>query len=629
VEGNHRELPKLELSHDLTCEGIDWDLRRINIEPVAGAIVHAKFRRCRLWGYYTVFANQLDLQNCVVVAGIGPTGVGANATVTLDNCLVRCWHKSVCFLSPGKHELTLRNCTFHLVSNEWQTMFVAPSEASVHVESRGNLFHDSAQGYIIDTTHPESWDWHGQDNCFAGDFFETLVSKEDGSEHLTGDKGLTAWNKLRKTPEQDALELPSVELEIGRLQKLRGLDLITALEPEVQHLRAESHLATAGPAFPQLGAGEGYLTAQAAAAGRPVTDIELRPEAPDGKTCVLFRDGQQVAEARSLPEAMEMANDGDVIEIRTNNRIDAINWTGRGRRLTIRAAAGYAVSVAHLGQLTGGDRLTLVGLNLGSVQIGDYQGRLQESAPPSDHPIGGIDAIINCTFDDPSGGVRAPIAGDGETPVIIRNSLIPSLHVVLNVGSTLRVENCILNTSTYATWEGAEDTANVEIANCLHWLPDSASRGQVEASPVVHTRIESSMFVAPESVLGSPFPINQLEEHNNVYVMPNGMHYQHDVDLARLRSKLKASSGSVELLPRHFDPAQWRVRREATPDYQPRSDDEDYGAVIDNFTTIDDFDLSNVSKRNVVLASSDEAQTMWFRHSNDRAELTAGGTGKK
>lgn len=577
--------PAIQLDGPVTCEGLD--VSGLTLSHTPGLKQPFLFSACRFSNYCPVEANQVQMQNCILVSSEGVRCQGESGNVALENCLLRCWNCTVSF-AAGESHLSLKNCTMDLVSYEVHRMVRVSEGGQLTVDAEGNLLRDQTQGYLIDPTQAKHIDWRGKNNCFAGDFYQAFALSDDGQWKPTGAGGIEAWNSLWKQPEIDPLVLPDVSTEMGRIQRLVGPSLLSDLDLQMSSLRLQSGLTTSGPDVSIIGPGQPQLRALAAA-GRAVSPDQLRPERREDGAIVLLRDGNEVAGFRTVLEAINAAESGDHVEIRTDGDLGSITWTGRNRELTIRAGLGYSPSFVQLVQLDGGDRLSFEGLqveaNLGAVADLNWHRTASDAALTIGY--GTVARVANCTLLGPQsallGYVERTSNGVGAE---IRNSVVPRLLLVSSEGSITRIDNCVLKEAILQSNEPVSEPERVRFDRVAFWNPVQASRGQIYfGTDGIQVESKSSIFVAPEAVLGGD--LNQIHwtGTRNLFVYPNAMIYANISTLDDFQGRLGTDVDS-HAFPLQFDPHQWRIVPRESPGYNSRTDGKDYGAHIDQLATV-------------------------------------------
>ena len=212
-------------------------------------------------------------------------------------------------------------------------------------------------------------------------------------------------------------------------------------------------------------------------APQAVPESELRPERPEDGAIVLLRAGKEVRGFVTVKEALDAAQDQDVIELRTDGLVKDCYWTGDSRLLTIRAGAGYTPTIDGL-MSAGTDRLILEGLKIRhwlQASGGFCSGFVGDQLL---YPTqGSLVRMMNCTLLGEWGvsGVDAWMFGDGEALPEIVNCDIAFLRIGLRSGSTARLRNSVF-TDCYPNVESrtAAQPGTLEIERCVFWLPEPA-----------------------------------------------------------------------------------------------------------------------------------------------------------
>ncbi len=301
---------------------------------------------------------------------------------------------------------------------------------------------------------------------------------------------------------------------------------------------------------------------------------------PDGKPFVILRGGK-AAGYRTLQEAVDAAQDQDVIELRSDFKTTAVMCNGKGRLLTIRAAPGYLPVVQGLGS-AGDDRLILEGIAFAqSVGGGPWSGYEKGNVGS-----GGIVRLANCSV---PGLCRSWFRGPGGQPAEVSNCWIGHLNVGLQE-SPLRLTNSVLRSLVLDP--RSEKTSRLETDRCVLANPDP---GNPEPGYLAYFSLQA-MGRQPRLALAVSMkrsfvrsPLELVHVHNidftwegsgNVYSVPQSyLGGLYTPSLAAWRAKVKSDADSFEEVPPQIDPAPWRVRPDS-PGYVKRPDGRDYGADV-------------------------------------------------
>ena len=444
------------------------------------------------------------------------------------------------------------------------------------------MFHCQSQANeLIEAQSLPQVTWIGADNCFSGTWYQIW------EENVLKEKGLPAWNKLWKEPERDSREVDLLAFEWGRIQRLPNPERSLAVRAATEKMIAEHKLPEVGPDWTLVGPGAAYVRALAAE-GRAVPDSELRPERRDDGAIVLLRAGKEARGYVTLTEALDAAQDKDVVELRTDGLVKASHWTGASRLLTIRAGAGYTPTIDGDLASFGTDRLILEGLTIRDVLqcsggfSSDYVG---------DQPLyptqGSLVRMMNCTLLGERGksAAEAWMFGDGESLPEIVNCDISFLHIGLRSGGSARLRNSVLTECRPNVESRTAPPGTLEIERCAFWLPELAAHfggNSISSLSAIKIQAHRSIFVSQgDLTFGLPIPIDWTGS-GNTFVKP--LAFRHGINplqLEQFQTEFHTEADSIELPPWEFDPAQWRILRDKSPGYQPRPDGADYGADID------------------------------------------------
>ena len=573
-----------DIKADFSVEGCDLDLRSGPFSPFDRKNSTWRFHRCRMWGDPNGLVSKMRVTESVIISIYGnPAPVdGTETDYEFDNCLIRNNHSLIRYQASGSHTLRLRNCTFYAVAGAHPRLAHLAKEATLTVEATGNVFHCQSQATeLIEAQSLPQVTWIGADNCFSGNWYQVREG------NVVKEKGLPAWNKLWKEPERDSREVDLLAFEWGRVQRLPNPERSLAVRAATEKMIGEHKLPEVGPDWTLVGPGDAYVRALAAE-GRAVPKSELRPERRDDGAIVLLRAGKEVRGYVTLTEALDAAQDKDVVELRTDGLVNGSHWTGDSRRLTIRAGAGYAPTID--GELTsaGTDRLILEGLTIryvlqasggfGSDFVGDQ---------PLFPTQGSLVRMMNCTLLGERGRSIADawMFGDGESLPEIVNCDISFLRIGLRSGSTARLRNSVLTECRPNVESRTAPLGTLEIERCVFWSPEveNAFGGcPIHSLSAIKIQAHRSIFVSPvDLTFGLPIPIDWTGS-GNAFVKP--LAFRHGIQplaLEQFQIDFHTEADSIELPPWEFDPAQWRILRDKSPGYQPRPDGTDYGADID------------------------------------------------
>ena len=575
------------VDEDFSVEGCDLDFRSYTF-AAANPKSTWRFHRCRVWGDLNG-VSKLRITDSIIVSVLGSPGPLDGTSYELENCLIRVGHILMRYPDVGSHALRLRNCTFYAVAGGHVRLAQVGKGAKLSIDVTGNVFHCQSQyTALIDPQSMPQVTWTGANNCFSGTWYQIWEVQPDMSFTLK-EKGLPAWNKLLKEPERDSREVEMLAFEWGRIQRLANPERSRAVRAATETMIAQHKLPEVGPDWNLVGPGAAYVRALAAE-GRAVPESELRPERREDGPIVLLRDGKEVRGYLALQPALDAAENNDVVELRTDGIVKDARWTGRARLLTIRAGAGYTPIIDDNLVSSGTDRLILEGLTFGhAVQAsgGFMSPDFGDREPPLFSTQGSLLRMMNCTEIGPTNRsiVDGWLLNDGETLPEIVNCNLGSIRIGLRPGGTARLRNSVFGECRPNVESLTVQPGRLEIERCMFWLTEPAINvwgASVTALSPIKTRAHRSIFVSPvDLTYGHPHAIDWTGTEN-VFVKPNAfLSGKAPLQLEQFQTEYQTETGSIELPPWEFDPAQWRILRDKSPGYQPRPDGTDYGADID------------------------------------------------
>ncbi len=567
-------VPQLIKATDATIdiEGCDFDTRDA-LRFFEGTGPSWEFRRCRLWGgNLNFYGRRVRLADCLLVGGRDFLGVHSDCRVEIDNCL-SCVPGTLVTVGGANGTVRLKDSTFVFAGfggacavQLWDNVTEARVEAS------GNLFvwavsHHS--GPLAGKDWQKRVRWQGRDNLYAGGF-----SWENKPGERVG--GLAEWNKLWAKPEEGSREAPELALEWSRPNGLDGAGTRAYYEPAVAAAKRRYNLPELGPDWDLIGPGDTYLKALEQAAGKPIPKERLRADVPDDKPFVILRGGKDAASYHTLQEAVDAAQDRDVIELRTDFKSAGATCNGKGRLLTLRAGPGYLPVLRNLGS-GGEDRLVVEGITfLGDVSGGPWGG-YEKGYGGS----GGIVRLANCSVPGHCGGW---FRGPGGQPAEVSNCWIGHLHAGLQE-SPLRLTNSVLRSLSLDP--RAEKPSRLETDRCVLANPEPGypffsnlqSAGQRQGVALA-VSVKRSFVRSPVELVHADNVDFTWKGSGNVYSVPQGYwHGLYTPSLAAWRAKFKSDGDSFEEVPPHLDPVQWRIRTDS-PGYVKRQDGRDFGADV-------------------------------------------------
>jgi serine/threonine protein kinase len=542
-------------------EGCDFDARRAG-PFLMGGEERWEFTRCRFWlreAFEYSGRQGLHCRDCLFLTSRW-CRAGPGAVIEADNCLCYC-HPSglVHAAAPGGQTIAVRNSTILLGPNGSNAILDLEQAArDVMVEARGNLFLGPRSPPfpvgcpVFNPDWPERVRWDGGDNLYGPQFFHLPGVKDPPT---TPGVGLAQWNTFRGRQEPGSRQ-GDVRLEGSRIGRLTLPELRQELEPVLAAARQRHGLPTLGPDWDLVGAGEAYVRALAAE-GHPVPPENLRPKPLEGGSFVLLRGRRAVAGHPTMQAALDAAQDGDTVEVRTDLRpLDGAALRGRDRHLTLRAAPGYHPVIQGVLDAQGAsDRLTLEGLDL-------PQGMLLVQ-PVNDNRLfmNGtcIEGMTNCTW-GPGTEAVAWFRRDDGIPVEVRNCRLGVLGVGMIDGERVHLTNCVLRRAGGDT-QGRKGKVRFRLDHCLVWSADDTSFDAAFRSSWVGLDVEAggSYFVA-SSLLWPANLERTWQGSGNLYRLAGPYSYPEGVpDLGDWRQKLNSDGDSVEEPPLYFDPQQWRL----------------------------------------------------------------------
>lgn len=612
---------RCEMHADFSVEGCDLDLRSAPFTVVDQKDLRWRFHRCRLWGDPGKNFAKIQFSECLLTSIFG-IDAPENGTVTdyeFDNCLIRCGNLLIRYAGSSSHTLRLRNCTFYAVAGGHPRLAHLRGNPNLTVQATGNVFHCQSQaGQLIEAQSLPQVTWIGADNCFSGTWYQIWEG------NVIKEKGLPAWNKLWKAPEQNSREVDFLAFEWGRIQRLANPERSNAVRAATEKMIAEYKLPEVGPDWNLVGPGVAYFRALAAE-GRAVTESQLRPERREDGPVVLLRDGKEVGGYLTIKQALDTAEDKDVVELRTDGLIPSTSWSGVARLLTIRAGAGYTPTIDGLLESTGTDRLILEGLTIRHV-LQASGGAMRGEAPlfPSQ---GSIARMMNCTLlpETNKSVCDAWLFGDGDSIPEIVNCVLGHLRIGLRSGGTARLRNSLLAECRPNVESQTAEPGRLEVERCTFWIPEPAFNlwsASVQSLSPMTIQARRSLFVTPGNLtFGHPQPIHWTGT-GNVFVKPLGFQFGKEaLQLKQFQTEFQTEADSIELPPWEFDPAQWRILRDKSPGYQPRPDGTDYGAnverLIDAIKPTGDRLPADAPRLAIAPFTADEArahQAAWAKH---------------
>ncbi len=554
---------------DVTIEGCDLDFRESRLiahgqsENLSRALW--RFSGCRIWGQLPLSMPRLIARNSIFIEN-GKTVLAAGTTFgseyEFDNCLL--WHCYSFFSYEGNviHSLKLTDCSC-VASGPQTNGFVRCSEgAQLEVESSGCLF----SGITTSTAPTSKVLWKGRQNYYAGVNFDWQQWPKDVQVSSILDN-------------QDCVSTPSVaQLELQKLDLASHPEKVRAVRQQIDSWATKSAEVFALTQFDwdKIGPGEGYVNALRSNGSRAVET--LRPERLPEGAFVLIRNDLPIRGYATIAACIDAAEDGDIIEIRTDEQVPQLSIDGKGRSLTIRAAVGYSPVLQGLG--TKHTKLSLEGLTINSLLRSDVLPA--DGSITDDSKLYGFVKLMNCaTAPSADLTVLGIWQSDLDLPLQCVNCVFGKTHFELKPRQALSIKNSLLASCWISGSKEPASPSHVNISTSIFWTADSSLRGNVGWDNAVRVDSSNSFFVSslhltqhydadPECWKG----------RHNVFAMPVGIIPSADT-LARFKSIAATETGSVELSPLQFDPIQWKPNANRMPDYRKRLNDKEFGADVE------------------------------------------------
>jgi tRNA A-37 threonylcarbamoyl transferase component Bud32 len=517
-----------------------------------------ELRHCRMWVTNGIAYGgpRLCLADCLVVSQRGLAHLRPKAGLELTNCLVQtggaAGTATIELCTPGNQTVRLGHST---LLGAWVVFRALPEGSTpATVEAVGNRFwlvEDLIGGAPSVQALQHCLRWKGRDNFYN---CVGLFSMMQGNERV--EHGLADWAGLKgNTEEGSRHEASPAPLECTRIAGLDLPELRQEMEPVLAEARARHRLPELGPDWEFVGPGAAYVKALEKQAGRPLPRDELRPEAAEGGPFVLHGPGKKERGFLTLQQAVNAAQDGDTVEIRTDGPFAGAQLEGKERRLTLRAAPGYIPTVAGPLVNQGTDRLILKGLTFrDDVQAALYNGD-HRSYYNND---GRLLRLENCSF--PAfkrlhGWFRGL---DGE-PVEVVNCRLGFLEVGLHDGGQIRLANSVLR-GVAGQIPGNQGRISMVLDRCLV-LRELGHESVVLQAPALHVTARRTYFAAVDALWYQLRPgLPEWQGAGNLYrgsLKP--LYGENAYYLSDLQGVLKTDTDSVEEPPLLWDPRQWRL----------------------------------------------------------------------
>jgi hypothetical protein len=443
----------------LTVEGCDFLMRGVpselnTLRLLGGEGKTCVLRNCRLVGVVWVFRgcrlSAITLEDCLLsIYFLGDLGPGCELTLT--NNLIYC-HKLMDLLAPGGQKVRLSRNAIACWSAGGHPLLERLDTTGVTIVAEGNLFSLSdAMGPVV----KEGVRWQGKDNWYAG-----LA------------KGLKGWNAQLAEPEVNSHEVPALELDWLVGAPVTAERALPWWQARLEQARKRSGLDDLGPNLALVGPGEAYLRGLAAEGRRPVPKERLRPEALPGGRIALIRGGKDFRGYLSLQEAFDAAQDGDVIEIRSDAALDGGEARPDRGELTLRAGAGYRPVIQTVIAVHPGTALALEGLTFSE------QGRLVTFGG-ADLPVekwGRISRLAYCAFDGREGpeiwAGQCLFRGKDGSPAEISRCITNKLFLLrIEKNITVHIRECVLGAVRVSGPDEKLDCGTVDLEACIAAQP--------------------------------------------------------------------------------------------------------------------------------------------------------------
>lgn len=513
-----------------------------------------------LWGK----SAELVASDSILIAQMGVQADCAESIrCRIENCLVRTYAAVFCVHSTPQAQLELRRCTFYNEVGGASGVILGEEKSSAVVVAEGNIFHNRGQANLL--THP-NWrtaiDWQGRNNLYSGLLY---WAQDDGQPWRPAT--IEEWSQIWHTPETGSVYISQFEPLFVHTTLMPLAELRKVVEPVVQSARERHQLPQLGCNWDVVGPGEAYVRALDTAGRHPA---ELRPEVSAGGPFSLIRKDVEVSSYRSLDEAINHAEDGDLVEIRTDQTLPAVGIAHEGlRRLTIRAGAGFSPVLQGL-HSSGDDVISLEGLTFdGMAWAGPWEGGHFSQR-------GGLHKVVNCTvLANGMDQFWKFVPEESEPPAIV-NSRVIRLQFAAEPGTALHVDNSVLFALVSGEDDAQTERCDVELRHCTFWGPEPhfSWRNRIGNTLVnirKYTRsrntVEDCYFAAPECLLyhndyqitKPPIP---WQGRRNVYSTPFGVYVSgssEQNDVQNWGKYVELEEGSFDDDPLLFDPRFWKL----------------------------------------------------------------------
>jgi hypothetical protein len=563
-----------------TGEGALWELRNCRFLKSAGCVAD-----------YT--GTHLKVENCLLsVQSSILFSMKTPGDLELRNNIVRLggWGGTLVYLHQAMN-VTLHQNTIVAETVEQPPLIVLYKGATPgRIDASGNVLQVGRLLEYRDGT----WDdlhaqmrWSGRDNLYAVRFNAFLIRSTDNGNEFepAADPAakLAAWRRFWGHEEPGSRAVPYVALPWSQATHASGEAALAPLRARTEELRGRSGVGELGPDWPLVGPGDAYVRALALA-GRTVEKSALRPEPDEGGPFVLLASSKGARSFPTLKQAMDVADDGDVIEVRGDGPFPGASGRGNKlRRLTFRAAPGYrpVFENALIDAVT--DALAIEGFHFRDSFL---------LATPSQPAQGGrITRLANCTFewDAPPWQTKdAPVRGlqgiEGAPAEVVNCAVIGwgprgRLEAELKAGPGIVVRNSVVKLKLNVLDDGDH---TVEFERCLCWGPSSPFPDDAalfaEGSPGrVSVHVRQTVFEVGQPVWtrysGSPTSdgptLAAWDGGQNVYAVGQtswtgitvaGKAAEPCLGLEAWKARPGVKEeGSIEVDPIVYDPRAWRI----------------------------------------------------------------------
>jgi hypothetical protein len=543
------------------------------------------FRKCRFWvygarGLIACAAPRLRLEDCLFIGAFDEAFVSLapRADLEMTNNLV--WlGKMFAIVASGNQVLRATNNTFDLGSVPWlRPPLDEASARQVTVIAEGNAFWGCRMlaaeegGTISEKVTRLQVKWQGQDNLYVRS--APYVSFAQDQRVLNS---LDDWNRFWGRVEPGSIQTSYLALQIGSIFALeRRLALKTArAEVEALGRRLGAGASNVGPEWELVGPGDACVAARERASGKLILKEQLRPQAPAGGPFVLLRNQEPPLGHATLQSALDAAQEGDVIEVRSDGPFPGASLKApeRAGRLTIRAAPGYqpALQSSFRLELPKAD-VEIEGLafqDRGGLLSGDY-GQL---------------TLRNCALWgwEENTTTSCVLHGRGQAARFINSIFNGGPVCSVGPGQSILFENCMM-TRPSINARADDDDCEMVIRRSLCW-PYTLGSGTVacdlnpRAQPRVHA--EDSVFVGGGVLTVSAGKARWSGAHN-VYSLTAGFAVlQPFYTLEAWQKRWDSDRDSLFTLSPFLEPRMWRFM----PGQPKRPDGRDYGADVDKIAT--------------------------------------------